>query len=146
MTDPLPPGSVIGILGGGQLGRMLSMAAAQIGLRCHIFCPEADPPAGQVAERVTVARYDDGAALDAFAEAVDAVTCEFENVPASALVRLSRERPVRPGPRSFRGGTGPMRREGFPERHWRRNRALEVRGQPQRTSNRLPQRPWEAEF
>ena len=78
---PLPPGSTIGILGGGQLGRMTALAAAQLGYRCHIFCPGEDEPASQVVPRTTVAPYDDEAALAAFAEAVDVVTLEFENVP-----------------------------------------------------------------
>ena len=86
---PLPPGGCIGILGGGQLGRMLSMAAAPLGYRCHIFGPEDPPPAGQVADRVTIADYLDRDALRSFAESVDIVTLEFENVPAGALEFLS---------------------------------------------------------
>ncbi len=94
---PLPPGATIGILGGGQLGRMLSAAAARLGLRCHIYDPGAAPPAGDVAHAVTTAGYDDDAALAAFAAAVDVITYEFENVPASALDRLGALRPIRPG-------------------------------------------------
>src|SRR5688500_12855079 len=75
------PGATIGILGGGQLGRMAARAAGRLGMRCHIYCPEPDSPAMQVAPAATVARYDDEAALRAFAEAVDLVTFEFENVP-----------------------------------------------------------------
>ena len=67
MTDPLPLGSTIGILGGGQLGRMLSVAAARLGYKTHIFEPGAEPPAGQVADRVTTAPYEDLEALAAFA-------------------------------------------------------------------------------
>ncbi|MFV0490983.1 MAG: 5-(carboxyamino)imidazole ribonucleotide synthase [Pseudorhodobacter sp.] len=96
MTEPLPPGSVIGILGGGQLGRMLSVAAARLGYRCHIFEPAAHPPAGDTAHQVTTAPYDDAAALGAFAEAVDVVTYEFENIPATALDILEAARPIRP--------------------------------------------------
>ena len=81
MSDALPTGSVIGILGGGQLGRMLSVAASRLGYRCHIFEPGAHPPAGHVAEQVTTASYDDHAALRAFADAVDVITYEFENIP-----------------------------------------------------------------
>lgn len=92
----LPPGSTIGILGGGQLGRMLVLAAARLGYRCHIFEPQADCPASHVA-RHTAASYDDIAALDAFAEAVDVVTLEFENVPIAAVERLAERVPVRPG-------------------------------------------------
>ena len=106
MTDatpaPLQPGSVIGILGGGQLGRMLSMAAARLGLRCHIFEPAANPPAGQVAEAVTTAPYDDADALRAFASAVDVITYEFENIPTAALDLLESLRPIRPGREALR--------------------------------------------
>ena len=70
MTEPLAPGAAIGILGGGQLGRMLSVAASRLGLRCHIFEPGAAPPAGQVAERLTTAGYDDAEALARFAASV----------------------------------------------------------------------------
>jgi len=79
---PLPPGSVIGILGGGQLGRMLAMAAAELGFDVHIYTPEADSPASRVAARTTVAPFDDAEALARFASGVDVVTTEFENVPA----------------------------------------------------------------
>ncbi|MEM6440305.1 MAG: 5-(carboxyamino)imidazole ribonucleotide synthase [Pseudomonadota bacterium] len=102
MNDaPLPPGSVIGILGGGQLGRMLALAAARLGLRCQVFAPEADPPAGQVCERVWTAGWDDAAALEAFADAVDAATYEFENVPVATVEALAARVPVRPGARSL---------------------------------------------
>ena len=96
MSEMLPPGATIGILGGGQLGRMLSVAAARLGLKTHIFEPGAAPPAGQVADRVTTAPYDDEAALRAFAESVDVITFEFENIPAEALDILEELRPVRP--------------------------------------------------
>lgn len=102
MTEPLAPGAVIGILGGGQLGRMLSMAAARLGLRCHIFEPGGNPPAGQVAEHVVTASYDDAAALEAFANRVDVITYEFENVPTAALDRLEALRPIRPGREALR--------------------------------------------
>ena len=97
MSDPLKPGSVIGILGGGQLGRMLSVAASRLGYRCHIFEPGAQPPAGHVAEQVTIAPYDDHDALRAFAEAVDVITYEFENIPTAALDLLETIKPIRPG-------------------------------------------------
>lgn len=97
MSEPLAPGSMIGILGGGQLGRMLSVAASRIGLRTHIFEPGANPPAGHVAERVTTASYDDTDALTAFGNDVDVITYEFENVPTSALDLLESLAPVRPG-------------------------------------------------
>lgn len=95
---PLPPGSTIGILGGGQLGRMTALAAARLGYRCHAFCPEPDSPLGQVTDRATRAAYDDAAALDAFARAVDIVTFEFENIPIDTVRRLGDRVPVRPGP------------------------------------------------
>lgn len=102
MSDTmLPPGSTIGILGGGQLGRMLSVAASRLGLKCHIFEPGAAPPAGHVAEKVITAPYEDDAALRAFAEGVDVITYEFENVPTSALDLLESLRPIRPGRRAL---------------------------------------------
>ena len=93
---PLPPGSRIGILGGGQLGRMLSLAAAPLGYTCHIFGPEAAPPAGQVADRTIIADYHDEGALSIFAKDVDVVTLEFENVPANCVDFLEKIIPVRP--------------------------------------------------
>ena len=93
----IAPGGRIGILGGGQLGRMLAQAAARLGYRVHIYCPEAGCPAAQVADRSTVADYLDFAALDGFADAVDVVTLEFENVPVDAVRRLAGTVPVRPG-------------------------------------------------
>jgi len=97
MTEPLAPGAVIGILGGGQLGRMLSVAAARLGFRTHVFEPGAAPPAADVAHALTTAPYDDTEALRAFAEEVDVVTYEFENVPAEALDLIEAIRPIRPG-------------------------------------------------
>lgn len=94
---PLSPGAVIGILGGGQLGRMSAMAAARLGYACHIYAPEADSPGMQVAAHRTVAPYEDRAALTRFAAAVAVVTFEFENVPATALEALSGLVPCRPG-------------------------------------------------
>ncbi|WP_159998992.1 5-(carboxyamino)imidazole ribonucleotide synthase [Roseomonas sp. 18066] len=94
---PLPPNSTIGILGGGQLGRMSALAAAELGYRCHIYAPDADSPGMQVAAASTVADYEDVAALQAFAAAVDVVTFEFENVPARTLEILSPLVPCRPG-------------------------------------------------
>jgi len=102
LPAPLAPGSVIGILGGGQLGRMLAMAAARLGLRCHVYEPAANPPAGQVAEWVTTAHYDDADALRAFAESVDVITYEFENIPTAALDLLEDLRPIRPGREALR--------------------------------------------
>ena len=93
----LPPGSTIGILGGGQLARMLALAAGQIGLRCHIFAPENDSPAFAVSAARTVASYTDFAALRNFAGAVDVVTYEFENVPAETAAFFGGRVPVAPG-------------------------------------------------
>ncbi|MGD9919224.1 MAG: 5-(carboxyamino)imidazole ribonucleotide synthase [Paenirhodobacter sp.] len=101
MTEMLPPGSTIGILGGGQLGRMLSVAASRLGLKCHIFEPGSAPPAGHVSEKVYTASYEDEAALRAFAAGVDVVTYEFENIPTSALDLLESLRPIRPGRRAL---------------------------------------------
>jgi 5-(carboxyamino)imidazole ribonucleotide synthase len=101
MTEPLPAGSHIGILGGGQLGRMLSVAAARLGYRCHVFDPDPAAPAAQVADRVTCADYDDRDALMAFAEGVSVITYEFENIPAEALELLGAARPIRPGVRAL---------------------------------------------
>lgn len=94
---PLPPGSTVGILGGGQLARMLSLAAARLGLDCHIFAPEADSPAFAVSAAKTVAAYDDVKALEAFAARVDVVTYEFENVPGDTAAVLESRVPVAPG-------------------------------------------------
>lgn len=96
LPPPLPVGATIGILGGGQLGRMLSVAAARLGFTSHIFEPGANPPAGHVADRVTTAPYDDADALRAFAGNVDVITYEFENIPADALDLLEALKPVRP--------------------------------------------------
>ena len=100
-VTPLPAGATIGILGGGQLGRMLSVAAARLGYRTHVYEPAANPPAGDVAHRVTTAPYDDLAALGAFAAAVDVVTYEFENIPTSALDALEARRPIHPNRRAL---------------------------------------------
>jgi 5-(carboxyamino)imidazole ribonucleotide synthase len=97
----IAPGATIGILGGGQLGRMLAIAAAQLGYRSHVFAPEDSGPATEVSAAWTAAEYDDAAALAAFAGAVDVVTYEFENVPAVALDRLDALVPIRPGRRSL---------------------------------------------
>ncbi len=86
--SPLPPGSAIGILGGGQLGRMLAIAAAKLGFDVHIYTDEADSPASRVAAKTVVADYHDHAALRAFAENVAVVTSEFENVPADTAAAL----------------------------------------------------------
>ena len=85
----IPPGSTIGILGGGQLGRMLALAAAQLGYRCHIYTPEADSVAAEVSAAHTRAAWDDSAAMRQFAAGCAVVTYEFENVPVAPLAALS---------------------------------------------------------
>lgn len=97
----LKTGDTIGILGGGQLGRMLSVAAARLGLKTHIFEPGANPPAGDVAHHITTAAYDDHAALTAFAQSVDVITYEFENIPAETLDVIEALRPVHPNRRAL---------------------------------------------
>jgi 5-(carboxyamino)imidazole ribonucleotide synthase len=95
----VPPGSTIGIIGGGQLGRMLSVAAAQLGYRCHVFDPHNRPCATDVAAKATRAAFDDEAALRAFGNAVDVATYEFENLPCDPLLVLGDK--LRPGTRSL---------------------------------------------
>jgi 5-(carboxyamino)imidazole ribonucleotide synthase len=92
----LKPGDTIGILGGGQLGRMLAMAAARLGLRCEVFSPDPDSPAFDVVLNATCAEYADVEALELFANDVDVITYEFENVPAAAAMILGARRPVLP--------------------------------------------------
>ncbi|MES1989593.1 MAG: 5-(carboxyamino)imidazole ribonucleotide synthase [Pseudomonadota bacterium] len=93
----IAPGGRIGILGGGQLGRMLALAAAELGMSSHIYCPDAEAPAMDVAATGTRAAYDDAEALARFADSVDVVTYEFENVPAETARILAEHAPVRPG-------------------------------------------------
>lgn len=102
MTFPLPPNSVIGLVGGGQLGRMSALAAARLGYRCHILTREADSPAAQVSHAVTLSDYADPASLRAFAAAVDVISFEFENVSAEGLELLAAMKPVRPSPAVLR--------------------------------------------
>ena len=92
----LKPGDTIGILGGGQLGRMLAMAAARLGFRCQVFSPDPDSPAFDVVLNATCAEYADVEALELFANDVDVVTYEFENVPAATAMVLAARRPVVP--------------------------------------------------
>ncbi len=109
----LPPGSTIGILGGGQLGRMTALAAANLGYRTHIFSTEAGSPAAQVTSAATIGSFDDTAALDRFAAAVDVATCEFENVPAAALHRVASRRPVLPRPEIIEIAQDRLREKNF---------------------------------
>jgi 5-(carboxyamino)imidazole ribonucleotide synthase len=99
VTGPvLEPEATIGILGGGQLGRMLALAAARLGFKCHIYSPNPDSPAFDVVRRVSCASYADTKALGRFADDVDVITYEFENVPAKTATVLARHVPVFPDP------------------------------------------------
>ena len=100
MSERIGPGGTVGILGAGQLGRMLAIAAARMGLKARLYAPEADPPAADVA-RVMRGDWDDAAALRRFAASVDVVTLEFENVPVEAVETLAPLVPVRPGARAL---------------------------------------------
>lgn len=97
MTRVIAPGAALGVLGGGQLGRMFAIAARRMGYRVHTFSPDADTPTGQVADVEVVAEYEDLEALRAFARQVDVVTFEFENVPSIAIDAIEAITPVRPG-------------------------------------------------
>ncbi len=97
MTEPLPQGATIGILGGGQLGRMLAVAAARLGYKTCIFEPGGDCPASHVANYHFQADYDDADALTRFAQSADVVTFEFENIPTTALDLIEAHTPIHPG-------------------------------------------------
>ena len=97
----LAPGSIIGILGGGQLGRMLAVAASRLGLITHIYSPQADCPAALVAQQVSVGEFDDVERVYAFSQSCDAVTYEFENVPALAAKAAATASPLRPSVRAL---------------------------------------------
>ncbi|WP_298691224.1 5-(carboxyamino)imidazole ribonucleotide synthase [uncultured Sphingomonas sp.] len=113
----LPPGSTIGIIGGGQLGRMLAIAAANLGYRCHIYAPEAAGPATEVAAAATQGGYDDAAALARFAAACDVVTYEFENLPVAALAASEGVRPFHPSLEALRIAQDRALEKGFAGRH-----------------------------
>jgi len=104
-ASPILPGATIGILGGGQLGRMTALAAARLGYHCHVYAPDADGgPAAQVSAKATTAAYDDESALAAFADAVDVITLEFENIPLASARFLEARGLLRPGPRALEIG------------------------------------------
>ena len=109
----LPPGSTIGILGGGQLGRMTALAAARLGYRCIVYAPEDHSIAGDVAAGHVSGAYDDEAALARFAAAVDVITYEFENVPEAAVTACERLKPVRPGVRPIHVAQHRLREKEF---------------------------------
>ncbi|MFN5173978.1 MAG: 5-(carboxyamino)imidazole ribonucleotide synthase [Holosporaceae bacterium] len=92
------PGATIGIIGGGQLGRLTALAAAAMGYKTHIYTPDADSPASQVATMTTVGGFENFAALEAFADQVDVATFEFENIPADCVEQIASRTPVRPWP------------------------------------------------
>ena len=110
-----PPGSTIGIIGGGQLGRMLSMAAAQLGYRVHIFAPDADSCAAEVSAEFTCAAYDDAAALAEFARRIDVATFEFENIDAGPLEEVSRRIALWPPLEALRIGQDRIAEKRFAE-------------------------------
>jgi 5-(carboxyamino)imidazole ribonucleotide synthase len=101
LSGPLPPGATVGILGGGQLGRMLALAAARLGLKAHIYSDETESCAFLVAAEGTHAKFDDGDALAKFAETCDVVTFEFENVPEATAKRLAAHVAVAPNARAL---------------------------------------------
>ena len=113
----IPPGATLGVLGGGQLGRMFAIAARRLGYRIHIFCPEADSPAAPVADRTFVAPYEDLDQVRAFARTVDVVTFEFENVPSATSDACSEVVPVRPAGRVLHITQQRLREKGFLRDH-----------------------------
>ena len=120
----LPPGSTIGILGGGQLGRMTALAAARLGYRCIVYAPEDHSIAGDVAAGHVQGAYDDKAALARFAAQVDVITYEFENVPEAAVTACERLKPVRPGVKADPFRPAPAAREGILPQARHRHRRL----------------------
>ena len=130
MSLLLPPNATIGIVGGGQLGRMSALAAARLGYRCHILTQDANDPAVQVAHGHTLGDYEDSATLRRFAAAVDVITFEFENVSAEGLDLLASLKPVRPSPEILRISQNRIAEKtflnaaGVPTAPWRAVRSL----------------------
>ena len=116
-TQPILPGSVIGVLGSGQLGRMFAIAARRMGYRVHTFSPETDTPTGQVADVEIKAHYDDLNAVRGFASAVDVVTFEFENVPSATAAAAAERAPVRPAGEILHTTQNRLREKTFLSRH-----------------------------
>ncbi|MBL9164932.1 MAG: 5-(carboxyamino)imidazole ribonucleotide synthase [Planctomycetaceae bacterium] len=110
---PILPGAMLGVLGSGQLGKMFAMAAARLGYRVHVYAPEHDAPAADVAYRQTIGAFDDEAAVAEFARSVDVVTLEFENISAAATEAAARFAPVRPGGRVLHTTQQRLREKGF---------------------------------
>lgn len=117
MPRIIPPGSTIGVLGGGQLGRMFAMAARRLGYRVHTLAPEDDTPTGQIADVEINAAYDDLDAVRAFASRVDVVTFEFENVPAAAAAVAEEQGIVRPNGRALHVAQNRLREKTFLAEH-----------------------------
>lgn len=113
MSGTLLPGATIGVLGSGQLGRMLALAARRMGYGVHVFSPEGDSPAGRAADREWSAPYEDLDAAREFARGVDVVTLEFENIPAETVEEISALAPVRPGLRALRTTQNRFREKEF---------------------------------
>jgi 5-(carboxyamino)imidazole ribonucleotide synthase len=113
----IPPGSTIGVLGGGQLGRMFAMAARRLGYRVHTLAPEHDTPTGQIADVEINASYDDLEAVTDFAKGVDVVTFEFENVPAAAAAAAEAQAIVRPNGRALAVAQHRLREKTFLAEH-----------------------------
>jgi 5-(carboxyamino)imidazole ribonucleotide synthase len=101
LSSPVPPGGTIGILGGGQLGRMLALAAARLGLKTHVFCDNPQSPAFQVCDAHVVGKFEDHAAVAAFAQQCDVVTLEFENIPANTIEHIATVKPVFPNAKAL---------------------------------------------
>ena len=113
MSGPLLPGATIGVLGSGQLGRMLALVARRMGYGVHVFSPERDSPAGRIANREWSAPYEDLDAARRFASGVDVVTLEFENIPAGTVEEISALAPVRPGLRALQTTQNRLREKEF---------------------------------
>jgi len=113
----IPPGSTIGIVGGGQLGRMLALAASQLGYRCHVYAPDADSIAAQVASAFTQSAFDDEGALTRFAAEVDVVTYEFENIPTRPLAAVAELVPLQPPLAALETAQDRLEEKSFVQRH-----------------------------
>ncbi len=130
----LPPGSTIGILGGGQLGKMLAIAATQMGYRCHIYAPEENSIAAEVAAEFTCAPYEDVAALSTFADQCDVITYEFENVPVAPLRVIEAGTPIRPNIRALEIAQDRVEEKLFAIRLGGRTAPFEIVGERQEAS------------
>ncbi|MDP8952245.1 MAG: 5-(carboxyamino)imidazole ribonucleotide synthase, partial [Actinomycetota bacterium] len=130
MKDSILPGSTIGVLGSGQLGRMLALAARGMGYRIQTFSPDSNSPTGQVSDREWTAAYEDLEAVEKFARSVDVVTLEFENIPVSAVEIIEGFVPVRPGRAALKATQHRLREKtflreaGFPTAAFRAVRSL----------------------